>query len=174
MKLPQHPQIQEAYAQLRLEDRMVFEHAYALRSKGVGATYLAWLVGSHYVYLGRQKVQFAYWFTAGGLLLWALADLFRIPGMVNGVNTTVALNALKPFERHPEITSDDFEGDDLEVAAMLEPAWINPTQINSARINSARIEPTHIEPKWITPTQSQSAQLEPVPTNHAVIELVFQ
>jgi hypothetical protein len=159
MKLPQHPHIQEAYAQLRLEDRMVFEHAYALRSKGVGATYLAWMVGSHYVYLGRQKVQFAYWCTAGGLLLWALADLFRIPGMVNGVNTTVALNALKPFERHPEITSDD-----LEVAAMLEPAWINP----------ARIEPTQIEAKWITPTQSKSAQLKPVPTNHAVIELVFQ
>jgi hypothetical protein len=159
MKLPQHPQIQEAYAQLLLEDRMVFEHAYALRSKGIGATYLAWMVGSHYVYLGRQKVQFAYWFTAGGLLLWALADLFRIPGMVNEVNTTVALNALKPFERRPEITSDD-----LEVAAMLEPAWINP----------ARIEPTRIEAKWITPTQSASAQLEPVPTNHAVIELVFQ
>jgi hypothetical protein len=156
MKLPQHPHIQEAYAQLRLEDRMVFEHAYALRSKGVGATYLAWMVGSHYVYLGRRNVQFAYWFTAGGLLLWALADLFRIPGMVNEANTTVALNALKPFERQSEPS--------LETEIMLEPAWINP----------ARIEPTQIEAKWITPTQSQSAQLEPVPTNHAVIELVFQ
>jgi hypothetical protein len=156
MKLPQHPQIQEAYAQLRLEDRMVFEHAYALRSKGIGATYLAWMVGSHYVYLGRQKVQFVYWFTAGGLLLWALADLFRIPGMVNEVNTAVVLNALKPFERQSEPS--------LETEIMLESAWINP----------ARIEPTQIEAKWITPTQSQSAQLEPVPTNHAVIELVFQ
>jgi hypothetical protein len=159
MKLPQHPHIQEAYAQLRLEDRMVFEHAYALRSKGVGATYLAWMVGSHYVYLGRRNVQFAYWFTAGGLLLWALADLFRIPGLVNEVNTTVSLNALKPFERQPERQSEP----------SLEPAWIEP-----ARIEPARIEPTQIEAKWITPTQSQSAQLEPVPTNHAVIELVFQ
>jgi hypothetical protein len=164
MKLPQHPQIQEAYAQLRLEDRMVFEHAYALRSKGVGATYLAWMFGSHYVYLGHQKVQFAYWFTVGGLLLWALADLFRIPGMVKAFNTTVALNALRPFERHPEPASNDLEGNDLAFAAMLEPAWINP----------ARIKPTQIEARWITPTQSKSAQLEPVPTNHAVIELVFQ
>ena len=163
MKLPQHPQIQEAYAQLLLEDRMVFEHAYALRSKGVGATYLAWMVGSHYIYLGRQNAQFAYWFTAGGLLFWALADVFRIPGMVNEFNTTVALNALKPFarhpERHPEQTSDD-----LEFAAMLEPVRIEPT----------RIEPTRIETKWITPTQSEFALLEPVLTNHAVIELVFQ
>jgi hypothetical protein len=156
MKLPQHPHIQEAYAQLRLEDRMVFEHAYALRSKGVGATYLAWMVGSHYVYLGRRNVQVAYWCTAGGLLLWALADLFRIPSMVNEVNTTVALNALKPFERQSEPS--------LETEIMLEPAWIDPAQI----------EPTQIEAKWITPTQSRSAQLEPVPTNHAVIELVFQ
>jgi hypothetical protein len=161
MKLPQHPHIQEAYAQLLLEDRMVFEHVYALRSKGVGATYLAWMVGSHYVYLGRRNVQFAYWCTAGGLLLWALADLFRIPGMVNEVNTTVALNALKPFERQSEPS--------LETEIMLEPAWINP-----ARIDPARIEPTQTQAKWITPTQSQSAQLEPVPTNHAVIELVFQ
>ena len=158
MKLPQHPYIQEAYAQLLLEDRMVFEHAYALRSKGVGATYLAWMLGSHYIYLGRQKTQFAYWFTVGGLLLWALVDLFRIPGMVNGFNTMVALNALKPFERHPEPASEDLD-DDLEFAEMLEPA---------------RIEPTPIESKWITPTQSESAQLKPVPTNHAVIELVFQ
>jgi hypothetical protein len=159
MKLPQHPHIQQAYAQLLLEDRMVFEHAYALRSKGIGATYLAWMVGSHYVYLGRQNVQFAYWFTAGGLLLWALADLFRIPGMVNEFNTTVALNALKPFERRPEPASDD-----LEFVAMLEPARIEP----------ARIEPAQVEAKWITPTQSESALIKPVPTNHAVIELVFQ
>ena len=171
MKLPRHPQIQEAYAQLLLEDRMVFEHAYALRSKGVGATYLAWMVGSHYVYLGRQNVQFAYWFTAGGLLLWALADLLRIPGMVNGFNTTVALKALKRFERDSGQTSDD------PFAVILEPARVKPARVEPAQIEPARVEPAQIEPaqtKWITPTQSESVRLEPVLSNHAVIELVFQ
>jgi hypothetical protein len=155
MKLPQHPQIQEAYAQLLLEDRMVFEHAYALRSKGIGASYLAWMVGSHYVYLGRQKVQFAYWFTAGGLLLWALADLFRIPGMVNAFNTTVALNALKPFERHSEST--------LETAIMLESTPVST------------VKPARAERVLLEPSQPEPVLRKPVPgSQHAVIELVFQ
>lgn len=155
MKLPQHPHIQEAYAQLLLEDRMVFEHAYALRSKGVGATYLAWMVGSHYVYLGRRKVQFVYWCTGGGLLLWAFADLFRIPGMVNEFNTTVALNALKPLESRPEPI--------LEIAIMLESTPVST--VKSGRSERVLLEPSQPEP----------VLRKPVPTNqHAVIELVFQ
>jgi hypothetical protein len=154
MKLPQDPRIQEAYAGLLLEDRLVFEHAYAVQSKGLGMMYLSLLVGSHYAYLGRWNVQFAYWFTGGGLLLWMLADVFRLPGMVNEFNKAVALNTLKSFERQHE---------DLEFAAMLEPAWIKPAQL----------EPSPVEAKWSTPTRSAGV-LEPVASNHAVIELVFQ
>ena len=153
MKLPQDARIQEVYANLPLEDRLVFEYAYATQSKGLGMTYLSLLVGSHYAYLGRWNVQFAYWFTGGGLLLWMLADLFRLPGMVNRVNRVVALNALKSLERHHQPASDD-----LEFAAMLEPT---------------PVEPISVGPAWITPTRSATGLLEPVPTNHAVIELVF-
>jgi hypothetical protein len=159
MKLPQDPRIQEAYADLLLEDRMVFEHAYAVQSKGLGMMYLSLLVASHYAYLGRWNVQFAYWFTGGGLLLWMLADVFRLPGMVNEFNKTVALNALKPFERQP----DGFAAMMLEPTP-VEPAWIKPAQL----------EPSPVEPKWITPTRSATGVLEPVPSNHAVIELLFQ
>ena len=153
MKLPQDPRIQEAYANLPLEDRLVFEYAYATQSKGLGMTYLSLLVGSHYAYLGRWNVQFAYWFTGGGLLLWLLADVFRLPGMVNGFNRVVALNALKLLERHHQPTSDD-----LEFAAMLGPTPVGPIPV---------------EAKWITPTRSATGVIGAVPTNHAVIELVF-
>jgi hypothetical protein len=147
MKLPQDPQIQQAYANLLLEDRLVFEHTYAVQSKGLSMTYLSLLCASHYAYLGRWNVQFAYWFTGGGLLLWMLVDAFRLPGMVNEFNRVVALNALRSSERHSK-ANDDFY--------------------------AATFEPSQVKPKWITPSQSEHGPLEPVPTNHAVIELVFQ
>ncbi len=149
MKLPQDPRIQEAYADLLLEDRLVFEHAYATQSKGLAMTYLSLLVGSHYAYLGRWNVQFAYWFTGGGLLLWMITDVFRLPGMVNEFNTTVALNTLRPFERYPEAFDDDEPLGLRQLEASLEPIWIKPAQL-------------------------EPVSLEPVPANHAVIELVFQ
>jgi hypothetical protein len=149
MKLPQDPRIQEAYANLLLEDRMVFEHAYAVRSKGLAPTYFAWLVGSHYGYLGRWNVQFAYWFTGGGLLLWALADLFRIPGLVNEYNKTVALNALEPLAQRSE------------AVVPFVPVQLEPNPIRST--SSTQIV-----------TTTKTMVLEPVPTNqHAVIEFGF-
>ena len=49
--------------------------------------YPAWLcLGSHYLYLGRPVVQALFWLTAGGLLVWWLVDLFRIPALVDRHN----------------------------------------------------------------------------------------
>jgi hypothetical protein len=45
--------------------------------------YLAWLcLGSHYLYLDRRFTQALFWLTGGGLLLWWIADLFRLPELV--------------------------------------------------------------------------------------------
>jgi hypothetical protein len=162
MKLPKDPQIQEAYAQLLLDDRMVFEHAYACKSKGLGAVYLAWLCGSHYAYLGRQDVQYKYWFSLGGLLVWAVADLARIPGLVNDYNRNVALINLEPFKRKA-----------AQRAA-------KPVQSQPVTQEPAISEPVLAEPLPTTPTSSNQQPLEAkpvesIPANqHAVIELVFQ
>jgi hypothetical protein len=49
--------------------------------------YLAWLcLGSHYLYLGRPFTQLLFWLTLGGLLLWWLADFFRLPAMIRQRN----------------------------------------------------------------------------------------
>jgi hypothetical protein len=159
MKLPQNPQIQEAYANLLLEDRMVFEHAYAVQSKGFGETYLTWMVGSHYAYLGRWNVQFAYWFTGGGLLLWALADLLRIPGLVNEYNKTVALNALEPLAQRAEILEE-----------------FVPVQLELSPFQAIPLESDLLEQILGAPVaaNTEAVVLEPVPSSqHAVIEFVF-
>jgi len=59
--------------------------------KDTALGYLCWaIVGCHYAYLGRWGMQVLFWITAGGLGLWALIDLFRIPGLVRRHNWEVA------------------------------------------------------------------------------------
>lgn len=54
--------------------------------------YIMWfLIGAHYAYLGKWGLQILYWITLGGLGLWALVDLFRIPGMVKDHNEPIYL-----------------------------------------------------------------------------------
>jgi hypothetical protein len=39
-------------------------------------------------------MQILYWITFGGFLIWALIDLFRIPGLVESVNRDIAVQTL--------------------------------------------------------------------------------
>ena len=48
---------------------------------------LRWLLlGSHYLYLRRPFIQLFFWATLGGLLLWWLIDLTRLPRLVRRHN----------------------------------------------------------------------------------------
>ena len=67
------------------------DRAYRDRRKSLLVTYLAWFtLGWHYLYLGRTATQFAFWFTAGGFLVWWALDFFRLPGVVRRVNEDTA------------------------------------------------------------------------------------
>lgn len=49
--------------------------------------YLLWfLFGVHYFYLNKPALNILYWITFGGLCIWSIIDLFRIPGMVRQYN----------------------------------------------------------------------------------------
>ena len=62
--------------------------------------YLAWLCfGSHYLYLRRPAVQALFWLTAGGLLLWWLIDLRRIPALVKRQNLRAAEQLRKSWQK---------------------------------------------------------------------------
>ena len=56
------------------------------------------LVGLHYAYVGKWVLTLAFWFTAGGLGIWFLIDLFRVGGMVREYNKSVALTVLKDIQ----------------------------------------------------------------------------
>ena len=64
-----------------------FLQEYRRKRKSVGAAYLLWLfLGWHYAYLGKWGVQVLFWLTVGGVGVWWLIDLFRVPGMVADTN----------------------------------------------------------------------------------------
>lgn len=78
-----------------------FVEEYRRKAKSSGPAYLLWaLVGGHYLYLGKWGIQVLFWLTLGGLLIWWLADLLRIPGMIRDFNKDVAVDVLKNLETH--------------------------------------------------------------------------
>ena len=76
---------------LTTEQKAFFNEEYSRQSKSILLAYLFWvLLGFHYIYLKNGWVQIFYWLTLGGMSIWALIDLFRIPGMVSDYNRTLA------------------------------------------------------------------------------------
>ncbi len=65
--------------------------------------YLFWLFfGAHYLYFRRPGTQLLFWLTAGGFGIWALIDLFRIPGMVDEQNLELLDATDRPSRRTSE------------------------------------------------------------------------
>ena len=87
--------VQKSLAKLSQEDRLIFQQAYGRKARSVGVTYALWFfLGWHYAYLGQWGMQFLYWISLGGVGIWALIDLFRIPGLVENMNRDLAIKTL--------------------------------------------------------------------------------
>ncbi len=81
------------------------KHALRGKTKEVGLTYLFWFIlGAHYAYLGKWGLQFLFWITLGGLGIWALIDLFLIPGKVAAYNAVIyeALDKIEKMEKEED------------------------------------------------------------------------
>ena len=84
-----------AYGKMSRDEQKAFERDYKKRYKSTTTGLIAWLfLGWHYLYLGKVGMQFAFWFTGGGMLIWWLIDLFRVNGMVIQANEDMARKLL--------------------------------------------------------------------------------
>lgn len=93
--IPNEALIQKALGNLNPDDHLIFEQTFQPKAKSTGVAYLLWFFfGLRYAYLGQWGMQPLYWLTFGGMLFWALIDLFRIPGLVDGVNRDIAVQTL--------------------------------------------------------------------------------
>lgn len=78
------------------------KHYLMSNMKSTEIAYLCWFfLGCHYAYLGKWGLQILYWFTLGGLGIWALIDLFTIPSKVSTHNLIIA-NQIDQIEKREQ------------------------------------------------------------------------
>lgn len=69
------------------------------KMKSSGTAYLCFfLFGCQYAYLGKWGLQFLYWFTLGGVGIWAFIDLFHIPTKISNHNMILS-SQIESIER---------------------------------------------------------------------------
>lgn len=64
---------------------------FARKSKHTFPALLLWIIGFHYAYYGKWGMQALFIFTAGGIFIWWLVDLFRLSGITARWNEATAL-----------------------------------------------------------------------------------
>jgi hypothetical protein len=90
------PAVRRSIANSDASSQEDFLSEYQRTRRTLGVAYLLWFfLGWHYVYVGRWGIQFLYWLTAGGLLVWAFIDLFRMPGIIRTFNQDKAVEAMR-------------------------------------------------------------------------------
>lgn len=90
------PSIQHVVAKMDSSSQNTFFNEYESKKKKKSVAWIAWfLLGWHYLYLGKVGIQFAYWFTLGGFGVWAFVDLFRVPSIVRSANEQIARNTIQ-------------------------------------------------------------------------------
>lgn len=90
------PSVQNVVGKMGPNEQAAFFNEYDIKKKKVSVSYLLWILfGFHYLYNRKVGLQFAYWFTLGGVLIWVIADLFRMPSIVRSANEAVAREALQ-------------------------------------------------------------------------------
>lgn len=76
-----------------------FLEEFKRKGKSKGTAYLLlFLFGWHYTYLGKWQMQILFILTGGGLLIWAIIDLFRLSRMVEDYNKDIATNIFRDMK----------------------------------------------------------------------------
>lgn len=90
------PTVRHAVLQLDGASQAALFNEFERKKKKLSVAYIAWfLLGWHYLYVGKVGVQFAFWLTFGGFWVWWFLDLFRMPSIVRGANEQIARQALQ-------------------------------------------------------------------------------
>lgn len=87
--------------------------------KNTGTAYLLLIfLLSHYAYFGKWGKQILFWLTLGGLGLWALIELFRVPEHVRNYNRPI-------YQKLDEIEKQERDENHARNIAMMKAASSN-------------------------------------------------
>ena len=91
--------VQNELSKLPAAKQEEFLEEYKRRAKKTNVAYvLCFLFGAHYAYLDKWGIWPLFSFTIGGILIWWIIDLFRIPSMVKKYNQNVAVDILRDMK----------------------------------------------------------------------------
>ena len=83
--------VQNVISRMDTRSQNAFFLEYNKRKKKLLISYILWFVFAlYYAYNKKIGLQFVFWFTLGGLWIWWIVDLFRIPSIVRDGNATIA------------------------------------------------------------------------------------
>jgi hypothetical protein len=95
------PTLERVVAQLDATTRAAFYAEYDRRRRRTSIAYLTWIVGWHYIYLRKIRVQIGFSLAVLAVVgsLWWVVDFFRIPSIVRGVNEQHAREVVRTLDR---------------------------------------------------------------------------
>jgi hypothetical protein len=97
--------VKEALSKLPPVLRDEFHEEYLIQHRSLPISYLLWLIppplSCHYLFNRRIFTQILFTLTCGGVFLWWLVDIFRLPQTVADENRKSARRILKKLMRHP-------------------------------------------------------------------------
>ena len=83
--------VQNVISKMDTNSQNAFFLEYNKRRKKVFVSYILWFVFAlYYAYNKKIGLQFVFWFTLGGLWVWWIIDLFRMPSIVRDANAIIA------------------------------------------------------------------------------------
>ncbi len=93
MQMIYPPLVQSALSKMTEEQKLTFESEYARQKKSVGMfVALSILFPIQFALLGRWSLQWAFWLTGGGCVVWYVIEWFLTPRRVKEYNDNVALD----------------------------------------------------------------------------------
>jgi uncharacterized membrane protein YagU involved in acid resistance len=111
VKLSQLPELVKSELLMSSPSKQeIFIKLYLEKSKSLVLAYLCLMpivLSFHYGILNQWPKQILFWITGGGMLVWWLIDLIRLPAIVKNHNATVALEL---WEEISEIGEGPVEG----------------------------------------------------------------
>lgn len=88
--------VRHVVAQMDASTMASFFNEYEAKKRKLSIAYVFWFFcGLHYLYFRNTITQLIFTFTVGGVWIWWMIDLFRMPSLVRSANEQVAREALQ-------------------------------------------------------------------------------
>jgi hypothetical protein len=90
------PSVQQVVGRMDPQSRSVFFQEYKQKRKPLFVGYILWFIFAlYYAYYRKIGLQIVFWITGGGLGIWWIIDLFRMPAIAREANEQIARNVLQ-------------------------------------------------------------------------------